>query len=46
MHQYIKYEGLNELKTGIKIGGRNINDLRYADDATLVTENDKEQSAS
>ena len=46
MHQYIKYEGLNELQTGIKIGGRNINDLRYADDATPVAEKDKEQRAS
>ena len=30
--------GLDELQTGIKIGGRNINNLRYADDTTLGKE--------
>ena len=30
--------GLDELQTGIKIAGRNINNLRYADDATLMAE--------
>ena len=30
--------GLEEAQTGIKIGGRNINNLRYADDTTLVAE--------
>ena len=30
---------LNEAKAGIKIPGRNINNLRYADDTTLMTEN-------
>ena len=30
--------GLDELQAGIKIGGRNINKLRYADDTTLMTE--------
>ena len=30
--------GLDELKPGIKIGGRNINNLRYADDTTLMAE--------
>ena len=29
---------LNELQAGIKTGGRNINNLRYADDITLVAE--------
>ena len=29
---------LNELQAGIKIGGRNINDLRYVDDTTLMAE--------
>ena len=33
------------LQAGIKIGGRNIGNLRYADDATLMAENDKEQRA-
>ena len=28
--------GLDELQAGIKIGGRNINSLRYADDTTLM----------
>ena len=28
--------GLNEAQAGIKIGGRNINNLRYADDTTLM----------
>ena len=30
--------GLNEAHTGIKIAGRNINNLRYADDTTLMAE--------
>ena len=30
--------GLDEAQTGIKISGRNINNLRYADDITLITE--------
>ena len=30
--------GLEEAQTGIKIAGRNINDLRYADDTTLMAE--------
>ena len=30
--------GLDELRAEIKIGGRNINNLRYADDATLMAE--------
>ena len=30
--------GLNELQAGIKIGGRNINNLRYVDDTTLMAE--------
>ena len=33
--------GLEEAQTGIKIAGRNINNLRYADDTTLVAENEK-----
>ena len=31
--------GLDEAQTGIKIAGKNINNLRYADDTTLMTEN-------
>ena len=30
--------GLDEVQTGIKIAGRNINNLRYADDTTLMAE--------
>ena len=30
--------GLDEAQAGIKIAGRNINKLRYADDTTLITE--------
>ena len=34
----IRYAGLDEAEAGIKIAGRNINNLRYADDATLMAE--------
>ena len=34
--------GLNEAQGGIKIAGRNINNLRYADDTTLMAENEEE----
>jgi len=34
--------GLDELQAGIKIGGRNINNLRYMDDTTLVAESEEE----
>ena len=34
--------GLEETQTGIKIAGRNINNLRYADDITLMAENEDE----
>ena len=34
--------GLDESQAGIKIVGRNINNLRYADDTTLMAENEKE----
>ena len=34
--------GLDELQAGIKIGGRNINNLRYADDTTLMEESKEE----
>ena len=33
---------LNEAQAGIKIARRNINNLRYADDTTLVTESEEE----
>ena len=34
--------GLDEGQTGIKIAGRNINNLRYADDTTLMAESEEE----
>ena len=34
--------GLEEAQAGIKIAGRNINNLRYADDITLITESEEE----
>ena len=34
--------GLEEAQAGIKIAGRNINNLRYADDTTLMAESDEE----
>ena len=33
--------GLDEAQAGIKIAGRNINNLRYADDATLMAESEE-----
>ena len=33
---------VNEAQAGIKVAGRNINNLRYADDTTLVAESEKE----
>ena len=34
--------GLDEAQAGIKIAGRNINNLRYADDTTLIEEHKEE----
>ena len=34
--------GLEETQTGIKIAGRNINNLKYADDTTLMGESEEE----
>ena len=43
---YAKYimrnAGLEEAQAGIKIAGRNINNLRYADDTTLMAESEEE----
>ena len=36
--------GLEEAQAGIKIAGRNINNLRYADDTTLMAESEELQS--
>ena len=38
----IRNAGLEETQTGIKIAGRNINTLRYADDTTLMAESEEE----
>ena len=37
--------GLNEVQAGIKIAWRNINNLRYADDTTLMAESEEEQKS-
>ena len=34
--------GLEEAQAGIKIAGRNINNLRYADDTTLMAQSEEE----
>ena len=34
--------GLDEAQTGIKIAGRNINNLRYTDDTTLIAKSEEE----
>ena len=38
--------GLEEAQAGIKIAGRNINNLRYADDTTLMAKSEEELKAS
>ena len=38
----MRNSGLEEAQAGIKISGRNINNLRYADDTTLMTESEEE----
>ena len=38
----MRNNGLDEAQAGIKIAGRNINNLRYADDTTLMAENKEE----
>ena len=41
--EYIKRNaGLEEAQAGIKIAGRNINNVRYADDTTLMAESEEE----
>ena len=41
--EYIKRNaGLEETQAGIKIAGRNTNNLRYADDTTLIAESEEE----
>ena len=38
----MKNAEMDEAQAGIRIGGRNINNLRYADDTTLMAENEEE----
>ena len=38
----MRHAGLEETQAGIKIAGRNINSLRYADDTTLMAESEEE----
>ena len=38
----MRNSGLEEAQAGIKIAGRNINNLRYADDTTLMAESEEE----
>ena len=38
----MRNDGLDEAQAGIKIAGRNINNLRYADDTTLMAESKEE----
>ena len=38
----MRNSGLDEAQSGIKIAGKNINNLRYADDTTLMAESEEE----
>ena len=38
----VRNAGLNEAQSGIRIAGRNINNLRYADNTTLMAESEQE----
>ena len=38
--EYIMRNGLDEAQTGIKLAGKNINNLRYADDTTFMAESE------
>ena len=42
----VRNAGLDEVQGEIKIAGRNINNLRYADDTTLMAESEEELKAS
>ena len=42
----MRNDGLEEAQAGIKSTGRNINNLRYADDTTLMAESEEELKAS
>ena len=38
--------GLEEAQAGMKVAGRNINNLKYADDTTLMAESEEDSKAS
>ena len=42
VHYIMRKIGLDEAQAGIKIAGRNIDNLRYADDTTLMAESEEE----
>ena len=42
---FMRNAGLEEAAAGIKTAGRNINNLRYADDTTLMAKSEEEQKA-
>ena len=42
MRNIMRTVGLEEAQAGIKVAGRNINNLRYADDTTLMAESKEE----
>ena len=44
MHSILRNAGLDEAQAGIKIARRNINNLRYADNTTLMTESEELKS--
>ena len=39
---FLRNAGLEEVQAGIKIAGRNINNVRYADDTTVMAESEEE----
>ena len=41
----MKNARLDETQAGIKVAGRNINNLRYAEDTTLMTESEEERKS-
>ena len=42
----MRKSGLDELQVGVKIGGKNINNLRYVNDTTLIAKSEEELGAS
>ena len=42
----MRNDGLEEAQTGIKTAGKNINNLRYADDSTFMAESEEDQGGT